>query len=99
MILAVTINLQEAIDEYYRDFNTELSVDHTDDILSDTDWEILTEIKGFLEKLSHATKALESLETYIDLTLPNFEYILKVFETAKELNSTNHIVGPMLNSG
>jgi hypothetical protein len=59
----------------------------------------LIEIKGFLEKLSHATKALESPESCIDLTLPNFEYLLKVFETAKELNSTNHIIGPMVNSG
>ena len=99
LILAVAINLQEAIDEYCRDFNTELSVDHTDDILSDTDWEILTEIKGFLEKLSHATKALESPETCIDLTLPNFEYILKIFETTKELNATNPIIGLIVNSG
>jgi hypothetical protein len=59
----------------------------------------LIEIKGFLEKLSHATKALESPTTCIDLTLPNFEYILKVFEAAKELNSTNYIMGPMVNSG
>ena len=59
----------------------------------------MIEIKGFLEKLSYATKALESLETCIDLTLPNFEYILKIFETAKELNTTNHIIGPMVNSG
>ena len=98
-ILASTINLQEAIDDYCRDFQAELSVDHNDDILSDTNWETLTEIKGFLEKLVHTTKALESLETYIDLTLPNFEYILKIFETAKELNTTNHIIGPIINSG
>jgi hypothetical protein len=98
-ILAVAINLREAIDEYYQDFNAELSIDYADDILSNTDWETLTEIKGFLEKLSYTTKALELPETCIDLTLPNFEYILKVFETVKELNSTNHIVGPILNSG
>ncbi len=71
---------------------------------------MLIEIKGFLEKLSHATKALESpelcidltlpnFELCIDLTLPNFEYLLKVFKTAKELNSTNHIIGPIVNSG
>jgi hypothetical protein len=74
-------------------------VDHTNDILSDIDWETLIEIKGFLEKLLHGTKALESLETCIDLTLPNFEYILKIFETAKELNATNHIVGLIVNLG
>ena len=98
-MLASAINLREAIDDYCRDFQAELSVDHNDDILSDTNWETLTEIKGFLEKLVHTTKALESLETYIDLTLPNFEYILKIFETAKELNTTNHIIGPIINSG
>jgi hypothetical protein len=67
--------------------------------LGDTDWETLTEIKGFLEKLARSTKALESPESCIDLTLPNFEYILKIFETAKELNPTNYIIGPMVNSG
>ena len=99
MILTIAINLQEAIDEYYQDFNTKLSVDYTDDILSNTDWEILIEIKGFLEKLSYTTKALESPETYIDLILPNFEYILKIFETTKELNATNPIIGLIVNSG
>ena len=98
-ILTVAINLQEAIDEYCQEFKAELSVDHTDDILSNTDWETLTEIKGFLEKLLYSTKALESLESCIDLMLPNFEYILKIFETAKELNATNHIISPMVNSG
>ena len=58
----------------------------------------MTEIKGFLEKLVHATKALESPETCIDLTLPNFKYILTIFETAKELNTTNHIIGLIVNS-
>jgi hypothetical protein len=57
------------------------------------------EIKGFLEKLLYDTKALKSLETCIDLTLPNFKYILKIFEIAKELNSTNYIVSLMLNLG
>jgi hypothetical protein len=36
-MLIVTINLKEAIDKYYRDFNVELSVDHIDDILNDID--------------------------------------------------------------
>jgi hypothetical protein len=67
--------------------------------LSNNDWETLTEIKGFLEKLAHATKALESPEICIDLMLPNFEYILKIFETTKELNATNYIIGLMVNSG
>jgi hypothetical protein len=98
-MLTVAINLQEAIGEYCRDFQAELSVDHNDDILSNNNWETLTEIKGFLEKLAHATKALESPETCIDLTLPNFEYNLKIFKTAKELNATNHIIGLMVNSG
>jgi hypothetical protein len=60
---------------------------------------VLIEIKGFLEKLLHATKALESPELCIDLMLSNFKYLLKVFETAKELNLTNYIIGPIVNSG
>jgi hypothetical protein len=35
----------------------------------------------------------------INLTLPNFEYILKIFKTTKELNLTNYIIGLMFNSG
>ncbi len=59
---------------------------------------MLIEIKGFLKKLLYTTKALKSPELYIDLTLSNFEYLLKVFETTKELNSTNYIIGLILNS-
>ena len=57
------------------------------------------EIKGFLKKLLYTIKALESLEIYINLILPNFEDILKIFETVKELNVTNPIIGLMVNSG
>lgn len=51
------------------------------------------------EKHSYSTKALEWLDSYIDLTLPNFEYLLRIFEAAKELNATNHIIGLTVNSG
>ena len=59
----------------------------------------MIEIKGFLEKLLYTIKALKSLEICIDLILPNFEYILKIFETTKELNTTNHIISLIVNSG
>ena len=32
-------------------------------------------------------KAIEGSNIYIDLTLPNFEFILKIFKTIKALNT------------
>ena len=69
------------------------------DILSSNDWNTLTEIKSFLKKIEHATKALEGSKAYIDLTLPNFEFILKIFESIKTLNADNDIIAPIINSG
>ena len=98
-MLTVAINLQEAINKYCRDFKAKLSVDYTNNILSNTNQETLIEIKGFLKKLSYSIKALELPELCINLTLPNFEYILKIFETVKELNATNYIIGLIVNLG
>jgi len=70
-----------------------------DDILTEEDWQVLTEVKAFLKKIEAATKALEGSNSCVDLTLPNFEYILKVFETAKILNADNPLIASMINSG
>ena len=70
-----------------------------DDILTEEDQQVLTEVKAFLKKIEAATKALEGSNSYVDLTLPNFEYILKVFETAKILNADNPLIASMINSG
>lgn len=69
------------------------------DILSDDDWEVLIQIKAFLEKIEAATKALEGSSSCLDFTLPNFEYILRVFETAKIENADHPLIAPMINSG
>ena len=97
MILARALNLREAIDEFCQDFE-DLQTSHADDILTNKDWEVISDIKGFLEKLAHSTKALESPETCIDLTLPNFEFVMKIFEHTKDCNDDNPIIAPMINS-
>lgn len=69
------------------------------DILNDDDWAVLEEVRGFLKKIAYNIKALESTHSCIDLTLPSIEQILKLFETAKDLNYDHPILGPILNSG
>ena len=69
------------------------------DILSSNDWKALEEIKSFLKKIEHTTKALEGSKACIDLTLPNFEFILKIFESTKILNADNKVIAAIVNSG
>jgi hypothetical protein len=95
-MIQTAINLREALDSFCEQYQEESMVD---DILTDEDWEVLEEIRAFLEQLAHSTKALESSASCIDLTLPVMEYILKAFETAKENNCDHEVLGPILNSG
>ena len=89
MMIGTAINQREAINQFCDQYE-EASI--VDDILTDHDWEVLEEIRAFLEKLAHSKKALESSTSCIDLTLPNMEYVLMVFETAKELNQDHPIL-------
>ena len=68
------------------------------DILSSDDQNTLTEIKSFLKKIKYTTKALEGSKAYINLTLPNFEFILKIFESVKTLNTNNNVITLIINS-
>ena len=70
-----------------------------DDILAEANQGVLKEVRAFLEKLSIATKVLESSETCIDLVLPIMDYVLKQLEATKEKNEFHIILSLMLNSG
>jgi hypothetical protein len=59
----------------------------------------LEKMKGSLEKLKMATKAVESSNQCLDIILPVMDYVLKQFESAKEDFTDNDILAPMLNSG
>jgi len=95
-MISTAINLRDAIDQYCASY-PENSIRR--DTLSEEDWEVLGEVKGFLEKLSMATKAIESSNSCIDIVIPVMEYILKQFETEKVKHTDQRIFGPMLNSG
>ncbi len=77
-MLARALNLREAIDEFCQDFE-DLQTSHADDILTNKDWEVISDIKGFLEKLAYSTKALESPETCIDLTCCSAQGVYPLF--------------------
>ena len=95
-MIKTAISLQEAVDKFCEVYQEELI---QGDILSDDDWKVLTEIKAFLKKIEAAMKAIEGSNVCIDLTLPNFEFILKIFETIKALNTDDKVIAPIVNSG
>ncbi len=95
-MLATALNLQDAIDKFCKRF-TEKEMEQ--DILNANDWLVIRDIKFFLEKIKESTKAMESPDSGLELTLPNMEYILNLFETNKTLNANHPVMGPMLNSG
>jgi hypothetical protein len=72
-MLQVALNLKDAILEYYDNYPDNA---YTGDILIDEDWATLEKIKGFLEKLKMATKAVESSNQCLDIILPVMDYVL-----------------------
>jgi len=95
-MLATALNLQDTIDKFCKRFTKK---EMEQDILDTNNWVVLQEIKFFLEKIKESTKAMESPDSGLELTLPNMEYILNLFETNKTLNAKHPVMGPMLNSG
>ena len=67
------------------------------DILSSNNQNTLTEIKSFLKKIKYTTKALEGSKAYINLTLLNFKFILKIFKSIKILNINNLVITTIVN--
>ena len=68
------------------------------DILSSNNQKAFKEIKSFLKKIKYIIKALEGSKAYINLTLPNFKFILKIFKSIKILNVNNLVITTIVNS-
>ena len=88
--------LRDTIDEYIVIHGTP---DLQDDKLTNIEWSTVRVIKDFLEKLSMSTKACESRESTLDLTLPCTDYILALFERYKDEYKDDPTFATMFNSG
>jgi hypothetical protein len=88
--------LRDIIDDYITIYGT---LDLQDDKLTNIEWSIVRVIKDFLEKLSISTKACESRESTLDLTLPCTDYILALFERYKDKYKDDPTFATMFNSG
>ena len=95
-MLQVAWNLRELIEEF---FNLYEDAEVANDRLSDIEWATIRVIKEFLEKLSMSTKACESRNFTLDLTLPCTDYILAQFESCQSQYKDDTIFGPMFRSG
>lgn len=95
-MLHVAINLRDAVEQYYEAYP---DVKYADDVLTSDEWDLLGEIKSFLEKLKMATKAVESSNKCLDVILPIMDYVLKHFEAGKAKFKDHLILAPMFNSG
>ena len=96
MMLMTAWILRDAIEEF---FDLYATPDLKADRLTDQEWATIRTIKDFLEKLSMSTKACESKQSTLDLTLPSTDYILSLFEKLKAEHKDNPIFSPMFNSG
>jgi hypothetical protein len=88
--------LRDVIDEFITLHGT---VDLEKDRLTDMEWHTIHVIKDFLKKLSMSTKACESHELTLDLTLPSTDYILALFERMKTEYKDDPTFALMFNSG
>jgi hypothetical protein len=88
--------LRDIIDEF---LNLYGDSDVIDDKLTDLEWSIVRVIKDFLEKLHMSTKACESRESTLDLSLPCTDYILSLFEKHKDIYKDDPTFATMFNSG
>ena len=69
------------------------------DKLTDMEWHTIRVIKDFLEKLLMLTKACESRESTLNLTLPSTDYILDLFKKIKTEYKDNPTFISMFNLG
>ena len=87
--------LRDTINDYIKIHGTP---DLQDDRLTNIEWSIVRVIKDFLKKLSMSTKAYESRELTLDLTLPCIDYILALFERYKNEYKDDLTFATMFNS-
>ncbi|KAG9241463.1 transposase-like protein [Calycina marina] len=71
-----------------------------DDTLTETEWETITKIKVFLEKLKMLTTECGGHNSTLDIILPSMDYMLPAFEKGKEiaLAKLDLILTPLYNS-
>jgi hAT family C-terminal dimerisation region len=96
MMLQACWALRDIIDEF---IELHGSNDLKKDQLTDEEWATVRVIKDFLEKLSMSTKACESRESTLDLSLPCSDYILSLFERLKTQYKDDPTFASMFNSG
>jgi hypothetical protein len=95
-MLEVALLLKDAIIDYFSNWmETEVAADELDT----TEWELLREIKTFLELLKSTTKSMESITHGLDRVLPAMDFILAQFEKAKTTYKDNEHLKQMVNSG
>ena len=75
------------------------TLDLKQDRLTNIEWHIVYVIKDFLEKLLMLTKACESRESTLNLTLSLTDYILDLFKKIKTEYKDNLTFVSMFNSG
>jgi len=88
--------LRDVINEFITLHGT---LDLKKDKLTDMEWHTIRVIKDFLEKLLMLTKACESRESTLNLTLPSTDYILDLFKKIKTEYKDNLTFVSMFNSG
>jgi hypothetical protein len=97
--------LRDIIDEF---LNLYSDSDVVNNKLTDLEWSIVRVIKDFLEKLYMSTKACESRELTLDLSLPCTDYILSLpctdyilslFKKHKDIYKDDPTFATMFNSG
>ena len=88
--------LKDIIFEYYETYP---DTSYEDDILDESEWQVLANIKEFLDKIKQATRVLESSNQCLNLVLPVMDYVLRQFESARAKYTSDPILAPMLQSG
>ena len=66
--------LKDTIIEYYETYPNSL---YEGDILDKSEWEVLENIKSFLDKMKQAIKVLKSSNQCLDLVLLVIDYVLR----------------------
>jgi hypothetical protein len=90
------ILLKDAITEYYEKYP---DISYYDDILDESDWTVLGNIKSFLDLMKQYIKIIESSNGTLELVLLVMDFVLKAFERARETYKDDYIMAPMLQSG
>jgi len=96
MMLQMAWALRDVVDNFISVHGTP---DLQNDKLTDMEWSTVRVIKDFLEKLAMSTKACESQESTLDLSLPCTDYILALFERYKDEYKDAPTFATMFNSG